>query len=99
MKKLEYTPRSKIQAAIRRMSRFSREFNKFRKEYKFCSKCHASGKLELHHTKRPDWDRIINVIREEILNTAHLIALCPKCHEVITKEQRATSKKRRKDSK
>lgn len=46
-------------------------------------------KIEVHHLKEPNWERIFSVIREELL-VPHdeMVTLCKECHAVITAKQK-----------
>jgi predicted HNH restriction endonuclease len=93
-KRVPYTPRSQIVSAIRKVWLRSRERAQTIKQTGGrCCLCDvkqssAKGKemkLAVHHAKhRPDWDRVIAVIREEVLQTPEdLWPLCPCCHDEL----------------
>ncbi len=92
------TPKTIIKNAIRRLWMYSREKRAAIKERQnTCKDCNKIGsvakgkkcKIEVHHKNTIDWERIINVIREEILvDTELLEVLCKECHEEKTAEQR-----------
>jgi hypothetical protein len=92
MKKLPITPKSRIVSALRRLSMYSRELNLFKKEHKTCAECGCSGKMEIHHLRRPNWDKIVQIIREELLDSNHLQALCSTHHAAHTKAQKSQKK-------
>lgn len=83
------TPRSRVRAAIRLLWMKSRERAKVLKqaEYK-CADCgvkqsRAKGKkvyVEVHHNPAIDWDGIINLIFDRVLNVPQEV-LCKKCHK------------------
>lgn len=81
------TTNTQIRVAIRKLWLRSRERNKASATMKECAVCGSTDNLEFHHKKPIDWDRIFNVIREEILND-NLEALCKECHNEITKSKR-----------
>jgi hypothetical protein len=72
---------------------YSREIAKVRRENKTCKQCGCGGKLECHHTIQPNWTRIIDVIREELLDPNKLVMYCHNCHAAHTKAQRAQKTK------
>jgi hypothetical protein len=53
---------------------------------KKCEKCGSDVKMQCHHEGGINWDRVINVIREELLNAAKYRALCKDCHDDKTAE-------------
>lgn len=88
-RRLPNTPRSKVRAAIRQLWLRSRERAKSLKETGYCcKKCGikqsvAKGrevKLEVHHDPPIDWDGIIDLIFERILNVPQY-PLCKDCHK------------------
>jgi len=90
-KKLEYTPKSKIRSALRKLFLRSRERAKALKRDKYtCKKCNrkqskAKGKefkVECHHKEGIlNWDEIFNVIYKYLLcNPEYLETLCEECH-------------------
>ncbi len=88
-KKKPNTPRSRVRACIRKLSLHSRERAATLKKsgYK-CVDCgvkqsKAKGKevkLEVHHEPPIDWEGLIDLIFERILN-APQEPLCLKCHK------------------
>jgi 5-methylcytosine-specific restriction endonuclease McrA len=38
-------------------------------------------KVQVHHTKPPNWDKIITAVREELLDEKNLVCLCKDCHD------------------
>lgn len=79
-KKKPKTPRDKVRNAIMRIWFYSRERKEcLRIHGKDCVECGEPYK-EIHHIKRIDWDRILTVIYEEILNL-NTIPLCKECHD------------------
>jgi 5-methylcytosine-specific restriction endonuclease McrA len=94
-KKLPYTPASKIAGWIRRGWTQSRERAKILKEAKYtCSNCgrkqsQAKGKvvkIEVHHINKINWENVIRIIREEVLDKPQE-CLCKECHAKETKKQ------------
>lgn len=88
-KKLPNTPRSKIRAAIRQLWLRSRERAKALKEADYrCTECgvkqsKAKGKevsLEVHHQPKIDWDGLIDLVVERILEVPQF-PLCKDCHK------------------
>ena len=99
-KKLPYTPKSKIAGWIRRGWTQSRERAKVVKEAGYrCSKCNkkqsrAKGKevkIEVHHIDKINWENVIRIIREEVLDKPQEV-LCYECHKEETKKQVAEAK-------
>lgn len=40
------------------------------------------AKITVHHVKRPDWERIVRVIKEELFSDIQwLWPICPDCHD------------------
>ncbi len=85
------TKRGAITRVLRKLWMWSPErYEAMRRAGHSCEKCGvkksvAKGKeqkLEVHHKKGEiDWDKIIKVIREELLcDPDELEALCPECH-------------------
>lgn len=91
-KRLEYTPNSQIRSALRQLFLRSRERAKRLKLDGYtCQMCgkkqsRAKGKevyVEAHHKKGVcNWQRIFEVIREELLcGPDGLETLCKECHQ------------------
>jgi hypothetical protein len=91
MIKKPYTPRSRIVQAIRQLWLRSRERAKALKEQNYtCQKCFKKQskkkgfeqKVEVHHKEGiGNWDKVIEIIRQEILcSSDKLEVLCPECH-------------------
>jgi len=85
------TPRSRIRAAIRQLWLRSRErAASIKKADRRCVKCGVKAsvaknkvvKLEVHHEPQIDWDGIIDLIAERILE-APQFPLCKKCHKEV----------------
>ena len=94
-KKLPYTPKSGIVRYIRMCFLRSRERLKVLKEAKYtCCQCgrkqsKAKGrevKVEVHHKKRIDWDKIVQYVRKEVLDKP-MEVLCKECHKEETRKQ------------
>ena len=90
-KKLEYTPNTIIKHALRQIWLRSRERGKAIKNHGgCCASCGAKQsvakgrevKLEVHHKNHvTNWQRIYDVIREELLcDPEHLVPMCKACH-------------------
>jgi 5-methylcytosine-specific restriction endonuclease McrA len=91
-KRLEYTPNSKIKAAVRMLFLRSRERAEAIKRDKYtCQKCgakqsKAKGKevsVEVHHkTGITNWNKVYSVIRECVLCPPdEMETLCKACHK------------------
>lgn len=89
-KKLPYTPVSQIKGCFRILQLRAREVHAVRKRDKnTCTICNrkqtmAKGhelKVQVHHTKKPNWERIYQVVREELLDPAYMKCLCVECHD------------------
>jgi hypothetical protein len=94
-KKLPYTPKSRIANWIRRGWLTSRERAKVLKEAKYtCCQCgskqsRAKGKIvkvEVHHKKRIDWEKIVEFVRKEVLDKPQ-VCMCVDCHKKETAKQ------------
>lgn len=91
--KVPYTPASKITSALRTVWMRSRErASALRQTNNRCCLCGvkqsvAKGKvvkLVVHHTRRPNWDRIKRVVREELLQTPEVLwPLCKLDHDLL----------------
>lgn len=102
-KKLPYTPKSRIQNWIRRGWTQSRERAKVLKEAKYtCCKCYrkqsrAKGKelkVEVHHKKKINWEKIVEFVRKEVLDKPQE-CLCVDCHKKETEKQNAENKSKK----
>jgi 5-methylcytosine-specific restriction endonuclease McrA len=80
-KKQPNTTNTQIRNVLRRLFLYSRERRRCLKGA-ICP-CGSKIKLEAHHLKPIDWDRVFAVLRDEIL-TDNLTPLCKKCHDKIT---------------
>ena len=89
MKKKPNTPRSKIRAALRQLWMRSRERAAALKATGYCckdcgiKKSVAKGKevsLNVHHDPPINWDGIIDIIQERILDVPQY-PLCKECHK------------------
>lgn len=88
------TPRSKIRSALRQLWLRSRERAKVLKEAKYTCKCgkkqsRAKGKevyVEVHHLKEIDWEDLINLVFERLLNPKQE-CICKECHAKETEKQ------------
>ena len=91
MKRLPYTPRSRIRNALRLLWMRSRERAAALRNTKYsCNRCgvkqtSAKGrkvKLVVHHKNGIDWEGVCNIIQARILQTPEqLEPLCERCHE------------------
>lgn len=96
-KRLPYTPRSKVKAALRTLSLRSRERAAALKREKYCcqrcSKKQSKAKgrevvIEVHHLKGVKWEKMIDLIYEELLcDPKFLEVLCFCCHNEKHKEE------------
>jgi predicted HNH restriction endonuclease len=86
------TPRQQIKSALRLLWLRSKERSKALQASEYCcSRCSvkqskAKGqeqKIEVHHKEGiGNWDKVIDVIREELLPDISLLEpLCPECHK------------------
>jgi len=90
MAKLPYTPRSRIRSALRQVFLRSRERAHVLKESKYtCQECGVKQtktkektiKVNVHHKSGIDnWDKIIDMIYDQLLNEEDLEVLCKECH-------------------
>jgi len=94
-KKLPYTPASRIATWIRRGWTQSRENAKAKKDANYsCCRCGrkqsmAKGrvvKIEVHHIDKINWENVIRVVREEVLDKPQEV-LCRDCHKIETAKQ------------
>lgn len=89
-KRLPHTPVSQIKGAVRNLTLRCRERQAALKAAnRTCAVCgakHSVAKgrevcVEAHHTRPPNWERVISAIREELLQTAEeWQCLCKGCH-------------------
>lgn len=100
-KKLPYTPASRIMSGVRRVWGHSRERLKVLKKAKYtCCQCgskqsRAKGKevyVEVHHLNKINREKIVKVIREEMLDVPQIV-LCKSCHKIETEREKAERKK------
>ena len=91
MKKLPFTPKSKITSAIRRVWLYSRERAQALKRDKVCQSCGADKKLHVHHIDpigKKAWAEIEKIIRKHILVKPNkLTVLCKRCHKLVHKDE------------
>jgi 5-methylcytosine-specific restriction endonuclease McrA len=96
-RKLPYTPASRIMSWIRRGWTQSREKHKVLKDAKYtCCQCgskqsRAKGKeiyVEVHHVNKINREKIVEVIRKEMLDVPQIV-LCKDCHHIETEKERA----------
>jgi len=93
-KRLPYTPRSRVRAALRKLFLRSRERAKCLKDAKYsCAYCgvkqsKAEGrevKVEVHHLNPIVWERMIDMVYETLLCDAkEMQCLCKACHKKET---------------
>lgn len=98
MKKLSYTPRSRIRSALRQLFLRSRERAAVVKRDKnTCQECGAKGstakghevKIEVHHLNGVEWEKMIAYVQRHLLvSPDDMQCLCHDCHKRITDEQR-----------
>ncbi len=96
-KKLPITPKSQVKNALRQLSLRCRERNQAMKNAKRTCRCGAKAsvargkvvKVEGHHKVQPNWERIVQVIREELLvPPEEWEILCVDCHKKESEGQR-----------
>ncbi len=101
-KKKPNTPRSRVKSYLRKLWMCSRERAKALKSTKYhCTKCNvkqsmAKGrvvKLEVHHLTGIEWERLIDLVFELLLDVPQ-IPLCVPCHKIETERQKNESEKR-----
>lgn len=90
-KRLPYTPNSRIRSALRVLWMRSRERAKALQNTNYCCaycgahQSKAKGRelaLDVHHLDGIDWDVLIELVRERLLQTPdRLVPACPACHE------------------
>jgi predicted HNH restriction endonuclease len=89
MRKKPNTPRSRIRSILRLLFLRSRERAAvIKRDQNTCTKCGAKGSkargrevsIEVHHVNGIDWDGIIDIIYERILNQ-EMTCLCKACHK------------------
>ena len=89
-RKKPITPKSQITSALRRLWLYSRERQeRLRIDKRQCWICKSKVKPEVHHIDPAKMDRIIKVIREELLvGPEKLMTVCKPCHktEHLSKE-------------
>ena len=85
----ESTPRSRIKSALRQLWLRSRERAKVIKQHNnTCVICNRKGsvakgkevKIQVHHEPEIDWDGVVDLIFERVLNTPQY-PLCKECHK------------------
>ena len=85
----ESTPRSRVKNALRQLWLRSRERAKVIKDHKnTCIRCGRKGsvakgrevKIQVHHDPPINWDGIVDLILERLLN-APQYPLCKECHK------------------
>jgi len=100
-KKLPYTPKSKIAGWIRRGWTQSRERAKVLKLAKYtCKQCgrkqsRAKGrivKVEVHHIDKINWENVIRIVRDEVLDKPQEV-LCTECHKEETRKQNESTQR------
>lgn len=94
MKKLSYTPRSRIRSALRQLFLRSKERAAVVKRDKnTCTSCGKKGsvakgkevKIEVHHLEHVAWEEMIDMVYERLLvNPDKMICLCKDCHDKET---------------
>lgn len=98
MIKKPITPRSKVKNALRKLWLYSRERRKVIKDHdNRCVRCGVKGsvakgrevKIEVHHEPPIDWDGILDLIYDRILNPPQ-IPLCKQCHAEEHNEHKET---------
>ena len=100
-KKQPNTPRSRVKHYLRLLWLRSRERAKALKDADYTCKCgrkqsRAKGKevyVEVHHLKEIDWEALIDLVFERLLNPEKEV-LCKECHAKETKKQAKKRSKR-----
>ena len=99
-KKKPHTPRSRVKAFLRRLSLHSRERAAVMKKAGYrCLDCDAKQskargkevKVEAHHNPPIDWDGIVDLIFERILDAPQEI-LCEACHRKAHENKKLLTK-------
>ena len=82
-RKKPITPKSQITPMLRRLWLYSRERReRLRIDKNACWDCKSKVKPEVHHIDKVKMDRIIKVIREELLvGPEKLMTKCRACHK------------------
>lgn len=89
------TPRSRVKAFLRKLWLHSRERAKALKDAKYkCTECGvkqsaAKGrvvKLEVHHLTEIEWEELIDLVYEKLLDMPQT-PLCIPCHKIETEKQ------------
>ena len=86
MRKKPITPKSKIIAALRRyIWLYSRERSERLKiDKRKCWNCGTSKNLHVHHIDPCDFDKIIKIIRKQLLvSPKKLATYCKDCHKQV----------------
>lgn len=89
-RKLSYTPSSQIRSALRQLWLRSRERGQAVKDQKnTCVECGRKGsvakgrevKINVHHKDGIRWDNLIQLIRDQLLQTPDkYVCMCEECH-------------------
>jgi hypothetical protein len=97
MNKKPTTPRSRVKNGIRRIWLASRERAAAIKRANYtCAICQRHGsvakgrevKIICHHTDGIDWDGVVDLIFERVLQTPEAYTvLCKECHEKLHREE------------
>lgn len=92
------TPASQIRSALRQLWLRSRERGQAVKDQKnTCCECGRKGsaakgrevRINVHHTDGIRWDNLIQLIREQLLQTPDkYVCMCEECHVKLHKEER-----------
>ena len=98
MKKQPITPVSMIKNCFRTLTMRCGEGHAVRKRdgnsCRICGRKHSVAKgmevkIQVHHTVKPNWDRIIQAVREELLNQEVMICLCEQCHAEVHEKDKS----------
>lgn len=100
-RKLPYTPSSQIRSALRRLWLRSRERGQAVKDqHNTCCDCGRKGsvakgkevRINVHHKSGIDWDGVIRLIRERLLQTPDkYVCMCEECHVKHHNEEKAAT--------
>lgn len=96
-KKLPHTPRSRARSALRQLWLRSRErAAAIKRENNTCERCGKKGsvakgrevKINVHHKDGIDWDGVIDIIFERILQDSEKFeVVCKCCHDKEHKKE------------
>lgn len=97
--KKQETKKAKIIAVLRRMFWYSKErAAALKRDQYICKICSAKKidgvKLNVHHVRNVDFDKIVKLIRKELLcDHVNLITMCNSCHYKLHAKEKFRGKK------